>query len=299
MRVIGVSLLALALHAAIIGDVREAVGERDFGRAKSLLATAKSGGVTPEWLEAQSWLARGALAAKQYDQARAYAAETRQMVDAQLRNRKLDAEPHLPIALGAAIEVEAQARAAQGERAEAVAQLQKELASYRDSSVRARIQKNVHLLSLEGKPAPALRWREALGPRPVALAQLRGRPVLLFFWAHWCGDCKQQASLLARLAEEFAPQKLALIGPTQHYGYVAQGRDAAPAEETKYIDQVRRESYSLLSNMPVPVDDDTFKSYGASTTPTLVLVDRQGIVRLYHPGKMSYDELAAAVRRVL
>ena len=38
--------------------------------------------------------------------------------------------------------------------------------------------------------------------------------------------------------------------------------------------------------------------YGASTTPTLVIVDRGGIVRLYHPGVMTLDELRAALNRI-
>jgi thioredoxin-related protein len=41
------------------------------------------------------------------------------------------------------------------------------------------------------------------------------------------------------------------------------------------------------------------KRYGVSTTPTLVLVDRDGIVRLYHPGRMQKEELESVVRRVL
>ena len=63
-------------------------------------------GVTPEMIEALSWLGRGALAAKQYDKAEAYAEQTQQLVQEQLKKQPLDREPHLPLALGAAIEVQ-------------------------------------------------------------------------------------------------------------------------------------------------------------------------------------------------
>ena len=46
---------------------------------------------------------------------------------------------------------------------------------------------------------------------------------------------------------------------------------------------------------PAPVSEENFRNYGASTTPTLVLIDRAGIVRLYHPGAMTYEELRAAI----
>src|SRR5205814_3503182 len=102
----------------------------------------------------------------------------------------------------------------------------------------ARIQKNIHLLSLEGKPAPALEVSHWVGSKPLPLAQLRGKGVVLFFWAHWCADCKRQAPDLARLATEYGSKGLLIIGPTQHYGYVAGGVDATPEQETAYIDVV-------------------------------------------------------------
>jgi hypothetical protein len=50
--------------------------------------------------------------------------------------------------------------------------------------------------------------------------------------------------------------------------------------------------------MTVPVNEETFKNYGASTSPTLVLIDRAGIVRLYHPGRMTYEELQPLVAKL-
>jgi thioredoxin-related protein len=47
------------------------------------------------------------------------------------------------------------------------------------------------------------------------------------------------------------------------------------------------------------VSEENFRRYGASTTPTLVLIDRAGIVRLYHPGAMTYEELRARVQSII
>ena len=85
---------------------------------------------TPELLEALSWLGRGELDAGQYDRADRYAAETRKLALEALAKRKMDDERHLPIALGASIEVHAQVLAARGERGESLAFLQRELAAY-------------------------------------------------------------------------------------------------------------------------------------------------------------------------
>ncbi len=294
-------LAAPGVHAqSLVRGVRAAIAKSDFAQAESQIDKYRvSRGVTSEMLEALSWLGRGALADRQLDRAESYASKTQELALGLLKSRPLDADSSLPIALGAAIEVQAQVLGARGETSSAIEFLQRELRTYRDTSIRTRIQKNIHLLSLEGKPAPALEAAEWLGAKPTSLVELKGRPVLLFFWAHWCLDCKWQAPILVRLMSEYRPKGLVLVGPTQRYGYVAKGKEAAPREELAYIDAVRRQFYGNLTGMAVPVSQEDFRAYGASTTPTLVLVDRAGIVRLYHPGQMRYEELAPKVEAVL
>jgi thiol-disulfide isomerase/thioredoxin len=285
--------------AGVVTDVETAMSHGNFPLAEAILQSYRSkSGVTPEFLEALSWLARGDLITRQFDQAGANAKETEQLAVEALAKRNLDAEPHLPLALGAAIEVEAQVLTANGDRTGALALLRKDLVAYRSTSIRTRIQKNINLLTLEGRPAPALDEREYLGAKPTPLLALRGKPVLLFFWAHWCPDCKQEEHILAAIAREYSAKGLVLIAPTQHYGYVANGEEAGPAEELKYIEQIRHQYYADLLSVPAPLSEANFRNYGASTTPTLVLIDRRGIVRVYHPGAMTLEELRAALDRV-
>jgi len=290
--------LATPAWAGIVEDVRTVLAQNNFSAADSYLNSYRaSKGVTPEYAEAYSWMARTALNAHEYDQAAAYAKQTSALVQDQLKRRPLDAEPHLPLALGAAIEVQAQTLAAQGQRTQAVAVLQTGLRTYGSTSIRERLQKNLNLLSFEGKLAPALREEQFLGSKPPALVQLKGSPVLLFFWAHWCGDCKAEAPIITQLRTEFAPKGLTVIGPTRLYGYTAQVEDAAPSDELAYIDAVRHRFYGGLLDMPVPISKYNFDVYGASTTPTLVLLDRAGKVAMYHPGALSYEQLKAEIEK--
>ena len=288
-------LLATAACAGLVQDVRSATAERNWALAEKLVADfQKQNGWTPEAILGQSWIARGAQAAGDWQRAMKEADRTRQLVNEALKKRKLDDEASLPLALGASIEVQGLSLAGQGQRTEAVALLQKEIKAWYATSIRTRLQKNLNLLTLEGKPAPALETKQFLGGSGPTLASLKGKPVILFFWAHWCGECKQQGPVLARLQEQHKDSGLVVLGPTQRYGYVAGGIDAPPAEELKYIAQIREQFYSSLK-MAVPVSEENFKSWGCSTSPTLALIDRAGIVRLYHPGKMSYEELAPKV----
>jgi thiol-disulfide isomerase/thioredoxin len=291
---------ALFLYLTLANDVRDLVAHNDLADAERMVrASQKQAGSTPEFAAALSWLARGALNARQLDRADAYAVETRKLADQLLRTHKLDADPWLPTAVGAAIEVHAQVLAARGESGGAAQFLREQLALFGTTSIRERIQKDLNLLSLEGKPAPPLDESDWLGSKPPSLAALRGHPVLLFFWAHWCSDCKGEVPILAEIQRLYGPKGLVLIAPTKFYGYVAQGRDAPPAIEKKYIDAVRRQYYGELGNTAVPLSNANFLKYGASTTPTLVLIDAAGVVRLYHPGTLSIPELAAHIQAVL
>jgi thiol-disulfide isomerase/thioredoxin len=298
-KLIPAALIAASAFASLVTDVEYAMSRNNFPLAEGMLQSYRAQrGVTPEMLEALSWLSRGELYTRQFDKAESNAKETMRLALLELKKRPLDAEPHLPIALGAAIEVEAQLMLVNGQRADALAYLRQQLVTYGNTSMRTRIQKNINLLTLEGRVAPALEEREYLGTKPVPLLALRGKPVLLFFWAHWCPDCKQEEHILAQIAKEYAPRGLVMIAPTQHYGYVANGDEAGPAQELAYIEQIRHQYYADLLAVPAPVSEANFRNYGASTTPTLVLIDRRGIVRLYHPGAMTLEELRAALDRL-
>jgi len=300
-RLLAVCLLASTLSFAdVTTQVRTLLEANNFAAAEASLQSYRiQQGVTPDYLEALSWMARASLGAKRVDRAESYARQTETLSRQLLLKRPLDAEPHLPIALGAAIEVQAQLLAARGQQSEAVALLRRSLTAYRNTSIRPRLQKNLNLLNFAGSPAPPLKTAQYLGPRPVALSQLSGSPVLLFFWAHWCGDCKAEGPVIAQLKSEFEPRGLALLAPTQLYGYAAQGEDAQPKDELAYVEQVWKHFYPALQNVPVPVSKENFNLYGASTTPTLVLLDRTGRVALYPPGVMPYEELRAAIEKAI
>jgi thiol-disulfide isomerase/thioredoxin len=286
----------ILFYASLVNDVRGLIAQHNEAAAERAVRSYQAqSGATPELAAALSWLARDELAGKRFDRAETYAAESRKMALQLLRNRRLDSDQWLPTALGASIEVHAQALAAQGKRSEAVGFLLDQLQSFADTSIGERIHKNINLLSLEGKPAPPIGAKEWLGPQPQPLAALRGHPVLLFFWAHWCPDCKAMVPILAKIEEEYGPQGLLLVGPTKRYGYAAGGEPATPEAEKQYIEQVRRQYYSRLSSMPVPISNAGFAAYGASTTPTIALLDNQGVVRLYHPGALTEKELDTAI----
>jgi len=288
-------------QTSVVADVRAAIAKNDLAAAERIArGQLSSPAAGPVALEALSWVGRGALAAGQLDLAARVARETQTLAEASLGGRPLDTVPGLPTAIGASLEVQAQVLAAQGARSDGVHLLTRALERYGNTSIHARLQKNVHLLGLVGTPAVPLDTPAFLGTERATVASLKGHPLVLFFWAHWCPDCKLQGPILAKLQSEFAADGLRIVAPTQLYGYAADAnRTASPDEERTHILAVRQRYYPELASVPMPFSQENFKRYGVSSTPTVVLVDREGIVRAYNPGRMSEEALRLAIRAMI
>jgi thiol-disulfide isomerase/thioredoxin len=242
-------------------------------------------GVDPEYLDAVGWLARGAQMLGRPEKAAAYAAEVRKAIPAE--------DPALLVPLGAAIEVEGRLRLTADGRGAALRFWETELAHAKDPSLRSRIRKNMNFVSLEGERAPEI---GGAGPR---LASFSGRPVLLFFWAAGCGDCKAESAKLARLYAQYAPKGLSVVAITRLYGTGADHKDATPEQESTDIEKYWAETYPGLSRVPRRVDTETIVRYGVSATPTYALVDGKGIVRLYAPTRLTEADLASRIESLL
>lgn len=277
----------------LVAQVRAALNEKDFARAEALVAAERrEKGNTPEALAALSWLGRGAQTDGRAEVAEKYAVEAQTLGVKALGGRSADDDPNLAIAIGAGIEVQALLGVARGERSAVIAFLERELATYSGTELGKRIQKNINLITLAGKPALALERSEWIGNvQPPPLSQLKGKVVVLFFWAHWCPDCKTQGPVLQKLYEKYRDRGLTIVAPTMRFGYVAGRKAAPPDEELRYIVQVRDQFYPWMADVATPVSVANHQRYGVSTTPTLAIVDRAGIIRTYNPGRLTEEEL--------
>lgn len=238
-------------------------------------------GVDGEYLDAIGWLARGAQMQGRNELAQQLVAELRREIKTE--------SPELLTPWGAAIEVEGRLIAARSGRGAAIRYFENALSKANAPSLRSRIAKNINLLSLEGQRAPAI---------GNALETSKGKPVLLYFFAEWCGDCKAQAPSLTRVREKFAPRGVNVIAVTRLYGG-PKDKPYTPEEEKAQVAKVWKEVYPGLSEVPVVIDNDAMIRYGASATPTFVLVDRKGIVRLYTPTRLSEAEMSRWLEELL
>lgn len=292
----GTMLLLGATAAQAAGElargVRSKISAGDFLSAEAMVEDyARASGKDVEYVSGLAWLARGALVMGLDERALALAKEVRQLIPA--------ATDDTLTALGAAIEVEGKVLARRSGKEGALRFFERQRTLSADPAFLSRLSKNINQLTLEGAKAPDFAAVDGLGPEWKGLAAFAGKPVVLFFWAQWCGDCKAQAATLARVRARFEPLGVVFAAPTRFYGVGKDGAAATPAEEKALVAAVLAESYKELGPIAVPFSTEGMIRYGASSTPTFVFVDKAGIVRSYTATRLGEAELVSRIEKLL
>lgn len=183
----------------------------------------------------------------------------------------------------------------------AVSQAEKDFAAKGTNNEAAyRLKKRERQYKLLMEPAPELVGMEQWFPgTPKTLASLKGKVVLLDFWATWCGPCFDAFPALAEWHQDFSGDGLVIIGMTRYYGRA----DGMPADHPSEIAFLKRfkEKQKLAYDFAVADDQFSQVMYAATSLPTTVLIDRKGIVRYIESGTnpTRIEELRAMVVKLL
>lgn len=111
-------------------------------------------------------------------------------------------------------------------------------------------------------PAPDFALTDLSGAT-VSLHELRGKTILLYFWASWCGTCRDEMPRLEKLGREYHDRGLVLLGVN----------DEAPEIASKFLKGNRHNLRSLVDRWK-----DVYKRYSIQSIPTVILIGKDGLI---------------------
>ena len=134
---------------------------------------------------------------------------------------------------------------------------------------------------------------------PVKLADLRGKIVLLDFWAHWCGPCQVTLPQLTRWHEKYKDKGFVILGLTKYYGHGGQ-KTMTPGEELVYLREFKKRN-RLPYGIVVGDKDVNELNYGVNSIPMSFLIDRKGVLRYISPGasEEEIESLGKMIQKII
>lgn len=137
---------------------------------------------------------------------------------------------------------------------------------------------------LIGKPAPTFALREVGTGRTVDISEFRGKPLVINFWATWCGPCWEEHPILVANARMLQPR-------VQFLGVVFQD------EERKILDFLTQRG----AGYPTLVDEKgkTAIAYGVGGVPETFFLDANGVIVAKYNGPMSADAIRENLQKVM
>lgn len=137
-------------------------------------------------------------------------------------------------------------------------------------------------VALIGQEAPQISAKAWINGGPVTLGDLRGRVVLLEFWATWCKPCQEMFPKLEKLYQKEAERGLEIIALTRHY-LAYRGTTEAMSDEIQLMRRMITDN-AVTFAVGVAEDERLQGIYGANGLPTVALIDRRSVVQYAGPG---------------
>ncbi len=151
---------------------------------------------------------------------------------------------------------------------------------------------------LVGGPAPAMEFLWCSGSSPAkALSDLKGKVVVLDFWATWCGPCIAAFPHMREMQQRYRASPVAVVGVTSLQGWILDAKATDPAKrrvkDLSPEDELKRlaawaKDMDMTWTVAVSKQPCFNTDYGVRGLPTVVIIDAKGVVR--HAGLSPTDE---------
>lgn len=157
-------------------------------------------------------------------------------------------------------------------------------------------------IELIGTPAPDIRADVWINSTPLFLKNLRGKHVILDFWAPWCQPCREAIPVLVEAAERYRNHDLIVIGFTKLYGMYADELESKnPIEKAEEIEMIKRfvKRHNLRYSIAISQEGEAHQQYHVSGIPSMVFINPEGLITHIHLGQSQPETLGRRIKKFL
>jgi thiol-disulfide isomerase/thioredoxin len=172
----------------------------------------------------------------------------------------------------------------------------------KDANEQKTLQMGINQVKLYGKKAPQLLGDTWINSAPIDLKDMKGKVVIIDFWATWCPPCRQVIPFLVKFYSEYKSQGLEIIGFTKYYKSYRDERERK--ENVSWDDEiplVQQFCERLKINYPIAISKEgqEFTSFGISAIPTMFFINKKRKIVEIKIGSGREEDVLAKIQQLL